>query len=282
MAIGSETSTADRLAPSPDRRSGDLPHPQPAVPVPPAQPSAEKCRRVLQSDVASALTQQITADSSARPLADGPSAVSERRRRRSRWARLTYRTADCAMLLAASVTAIVAAPAPASLSNFAWGGAYALLTLLILDARGFYGFRLQDTPVDTVARIFAATSIAAMTLTAVRAIASNDPTLTAQTVRLWAFALVFLGAGRVGITLDRRRALRRGETGFNTLIIGAGQRRAPDRPAPDRPARARACGRSASSTRSPLSRAGQRRRRAPVLGASWDLERSSPSTTSSR
>ena len=41
-------------------------------------------------------------------------------------------------------------------------------------------------------------------------------------MRLWAFALVFLGAGRVGITLDRRRALRRGETGFNTLIIGAG------------------------------------------------------------
>ncbi len=270
MAIGSDTSTADRLAPSPDRRSADLPHPQPGVPVPPAQPSAENCRRLQQSDVASALTQQITADSSARPLADGPSAVSERRRRRSRWARLTYRTADCAMLLAASVTAIVAAPAPASLSNFAWGGAYALLTLLILDARGFYGFRLQDTPVDTVARIFAATSIAAMTLTAVRAIAANDPTLTAQTVRLWAFALVFLGAGRVGITLDRRRALRRGETGFNTLIIGAGSvghliaRRLRERPEFGlRPI--------GFLDKDPLiDDAGEEGLR--VLGASWDLE----------
>jgi len=172
--------------------------------------------------VASALTQHLTADSAARPSVDAKGAVADRRRRRTRLARLTYRTADVAMLLAASVTAIAAAPAPQSFSNFAWGIAYALLTLLILEARGFYSFRLQDTPVDTVARIFAATSIAAMTLTALRAVVGHDPTLTSQIVRLWAFALVFLGAGRLGITLDRRRALRRGETGFNTLIIGAG------------------------------------------------------------
>ncbi len=171
--------------------------------------------------MASVLGQHLTSDSPARTAPDPPAAAVERRRR-TRAAGLTYRTADALMLVAASVTAIVAAPAAQSLSNFAWGIAYALLTLLILEARGFYGFRLQDTPVDAVARIFAATSIAAMTLTALRAIASDDATLTAQVVRLWAFALVFLGAGRVGITLDRRRALRRGETGFNTLIIGAG------------------------------------------------------------
>ena len=171
--------------------------------------------------MASALTEHLT-DSAARPAAAARDLALDRRRRRTRVARMTYRTADAAMLLAASVTAVVAAPAPASISNFAWGAAYAALTLLILEARGFYSFRLQDTPVDTVARIFAATSIAAMTLVFVRALLTDDPTLTAQSVRLWVFALVFLGAGRVGITLDRRRALRRGETGFNTLIIGAG------------------------------------------------------------
>ena len=218
MAIGSDTSTADRLAPSPDRRRSDPPLPQSA---PPAQPPAENCRRVVQSDVASALTEHFSSDSSARLTAD-VHAARDRRVHRSRMARVTYRTADAGMLLAAAVTAIVAAPVPSSLANFAWAIAYAGLTLVILEARGFYGFRLQDTPVDAVARIFAATSIAAMTLTFARALLSDDPTLTAQTVRLWAFALVFLGAGRVGITLDRRRALRRGETGFNTLIIGAG------------------------------------------------------------
>jgi exopolysaccharide biosynthesis polyprenyl glycosylphosphotransferase len=170
--------------------------------------------------VASALTEPLT-DSAARPAREIRDAVVERRRR-SRLTRVTYRGADVAMLLAASLTAVIAAPVPHTFANFAWGIGYALLTLAILEARGFYDFRLQDTPVDTVARIFAATSIAAMTLTFARALLTDDPTLTAQTVRLWAFALVFLGAGRVGITLDRRRALRRGETGFNTLIIGAG------------------------------------------------------------
>jgi exopolysaccharide biosynthesis polyprenyl glycosylphosphotransferase len=217
VAVGTDTNTADRLAPLPHRRSGDPPLRQDS---PHAQPPADNCRRVDQSDVASALTEHFT-ESAARPAPDVHDAVFERRRR-SRWARATYRTADAAMLLAASVTAVVAAPAPHTVANFAWGIGYALLTLVILDARGFYGFRLQDTPVDTVARIFAATSIAAMTLTFARALLADDATLTAQSVRLWAFALVFLGAGRVGITLDRRRALRRGETGFNTLVIGAG------------------------------------------------------------
>jgi len=59
-------------------------------------------------------------------------------------------------------------------------------------------------------------------LTFVRALAADETLLVEQTLRLWAFALVFLGAGRLGITLDRRHALRRGETGFNTLIVGAG------------------------------------------------------------
>jgi exopolysaccharide biosynthesis polyprenyl glycosylphosphotransferase len=220
VAIDSETRIFDRPAPLPlpSRRNGDV---SLRERTPLAQPPAEDCRRHGQSDVASALTEHFTSESGARAAADAH-ATLERRRRRSRLARVTYRTADAAMLLAASVTAILAAPVPSSFSNFAWAIAYAALTLTILEARGFYGLRLQDTPVDTVARIFAATSIAAMTLVFARALVSDDSTLTAQTVRLWTFGLVFLGAGRVGITLDRRRALRRGETGFNTLIIGAG------------------------------------------------------------
>src|SRR5437868_3929246 len=130
MAIGSDTSTADRLAPSPHPRSGDPPTPQTA---PPAQPPAENCRRGVQSDVASAFTEHFTSDSSARLTAD-VHAARERRVRRSRRARVTYRTADAAMLLAAAVTAIVAAPVPSTLANFAWAIAYAGLTLVILEA----------------------------------------------------------------------------------------------------------------------------------------------------
>ena len=220
--------------------------------------------------MASALTEHLTTESGARPAADVHAAL-ERRRRRSRLARVTYRGADAAMLLTAAVTAILAAPVPNSFSNFAWATGYAVLTLAILEARGFYDFRLQDTPVDAVARIFAATSIAAMSLVFARALVSDDPTLTAQTVRLWAFALVFLGAGRVGITLDRRRALRRGETGFNTLIIGAGSvghliaRRLRERPEFGlRPI--------GFLDKDPMIEADGDDGNLRVLGASWDLE----------
>ena len=266
MAIDSDTRTVGRPAPLPPRRTAD---PPPRNGTPRAQPPADNCREDGQSDVASAFTEHFTSDTGARPALDAR-ATLERRRRRSRLARVTYRSADAAMLLAAAVTAILAAPVPNSFGNFAWATAYAALTLVILEARGFYGFRLQDTPVDAVARIFAATSIAAMTLVFARAILTDDPTLTAQTVRLWAFALVFLGAGRVGITLDRRRALRRGETGFNTLIIGAGSvghliaRRLRERPEFGlRPI--------GFLDKDPLIEAeGEEGLR--VLGASWDLE----------
>ncbi|HET6447893.1 MAG TPA: hypothetical protein VFG31_02195, partial [Conexibacter sp.] len=219
--------------------------------------------------MASALTEHLI-DSAAAAAPRAARDASLERRRRTRRARITYRTADAAMLLAASVTAVVAAPAPNTLPNFAWGAAYAVLTLTILEARGFYGVRLQDTPVDAIARIFAATSIAAMTLTFARALLSDDPTLTSQTVRLWAFALVFLGAGRFGITLDRRRALRRGETGLNTLIVGAGSvghliaRRLRERPEFGlRPI--------GFLDKDPLIESNAEDS-LPVLGASWDLE----------
>ncbi|MGB2710755.1 MAG: exopolysaccharide biosynthesis polyprenyl glycosylphosphotransferase [Conexibacter sp.] len=182
-----------------------------------------------------------------------------------------YRLADTAMLLVASVVAVFAAPVPQTVENFAWGVGYALLTLAILESRGFYGVRIHDAPLDTIARIFAATSIAAMTLTAGRAFVTDDSLLAEQTLRLWAFALVFLGAGRVGITLDRRRALRRGETGFNTLIVGAGSvghviaQRLRDRPEIGlRPI--------GFLDKDPLIDHTAEDEGLPVLGASWDLE----------
>jgi exopolysaccharide biosynthesis polyprenyl glycosylphosphotransferase len=271
VAIGLRLRTTDRPAASapgktPERTGGEPADRSGAAAG--SQPTPRNCRRVVQSDVASAYTEHIT-DSAALAAATTRDPVAQRRRR-ARQVRMTYRVADAAMLLAGSITAVLAAPAPNTLANFGWGIAYALLTLLILEARGFYGVRLQDTPVDTVARIFAATSIAAMTLTFARAVVADDVTLTGQSVRLWAFALVFLGAGRVGITLDRRRALRRGETGFNTLIIGAGSvghliaRRLRERPELGlRPI--------GFLDKDPLIDEADEDS-LPVLGASWDLE----------
>jgi exopolysaccharide biosynthesis polyprenyl glycosylphosphotransferase len=182
----------------------------------------------------------------------------------------TYRTADSAMLLLAAAAAVLAAPGPTQVSDLLWGLGYAVLTLTILALRGFYGARLHDSPVDMVARIFAATSIAAMLLTFVHAVFADEALLAQQALRLWAFSLVFLGAGRLGITLDRRRALRRGETGANTLIIGAGSvghligQRLLDRPELGlRPI--------GFLDKDPLIDRSAEGDGLPVLGASWDL-----------
>ncbi|MCW2951295.1 MAG: sugar transferase [Conexibacter sp.] len=191
------------------------------------------------------------------------------RRRRLR----AYRIADTAMLLLAISAAIVAAQGSASASDFLWGGLYVLLTLAVLEARGFYGERLHDATVDTVARIFTATTIAAMVLALTRAVLDGGDTLLGhQTLRVWAFALVFLAAGRIGITIDRRRALARGEIGANTLIIGAGSvghliaKRLRERPELGlRPV--------GFLDRDPMITSTQDNDGLPVLGASWDLER---------
>lgn len=197
--------------------------------------------------------------------------VATDRRKLIRQQRLrTFRIADSAMLLLAVAVAVAAAPGPTQPSDFAWGAGYAIATLLILQGRGFYAVRLQETPIDTTARIFAATSIAAMIVTFTRALVSDDAQLTEQTLRMWVFALVFLGAGRVGLTYDRRRALRRGETGFNTLIVGSGTvghliaHRLIERPELGlRPI--------GFLDKDPLIEA-EAKEGLPVLGASWDLE----------
>lgn len=220
--------------------------------------------------MASALTEQLSrsrADAHAHP--ENATALHRKAIRRQRLR--TYRIADSAMLLLASIVALAAAPGGASAGDYAWGAAYAVLTLLILEERGFYGFRIHDTLLDTVARIFAATSIAAMSMTFLRALVAGDAALTQQTLRLWAFALVFLGAGRIGITIDRHRALRRGEIGFNTLIVGAGAvghlvaQRLQERPELGlRPV--------GFLDKDPMIQE-EAEGSLPVLGASWDLER---------
>jgi exopolysaccharide biosynthesis polyprenyl glycosylphosphotransferase len=219
--------------------------------------------------VASALTEKLAGGSTGTGTAAVP-APAERRRVSRQQRQRTYRVADSAMLLTAVLTAVVAAPGAPALGDFLWAAGYAALTLAILSARGFYGFRLQETPVDTVARIFAATSISAMTLTFLRALAVDDPLLAQETLRLWTFALVFLGASHVGITLDQRRALRRGEAGANTLIVGAGSvghliaHRLRDRPELGlRPI--------GFLDKDPLIDTTDVHDGLPVLGASWDL-----------
>jgi exopolysaccharide biosynthesis polyprenyl glycosylphosphotransferase len=151
---------------------------------------------------------------------------------------------------------------------------YAVLVLAVLAARGFYAFRLESTPIDDFARIAAATSIAAMMIIALRLVFGAGDDIAQHTARLWAFATVFLGAGRAGLAWDTRRARRRGEGGLNTLVIGAGH---VGRLVAERLAERPELGLKPIGflDKEPMPGNAPRNDEAspiPVLGASWDLE----------
>ena len=218
--------------------------------------------------MASTIAEQLR-DALSQPSSTAVDATLRRKLIRQKRVR-AYRVADAAMLILAVATAVFASPGATTTADFVWGLCYALLTIVILELRGFYALRLHQSPVDVMARIFAATSIAAMVLTFAHTLVDNEPNLADQVLRLWAFALVFLGAGRLGIAFDRQRALRRGETGLNTLIVGSGSvghliaSRLIARPELGlRPI--------GFLDKDPLIDNADERDGLPVLGASWDL-----------
>ncbi|HEY4280650.1 MAG TPA: sugar transferase [Conexibacter sp.] len=212
------------------------------------------------------IAEEVTSFQDERPTALGRRKATLQRRARA------YRAVDLVTLLLSTGVAILLTPGTAGSSDLAWVVAYVVLTLVVLEARGFYSVRMHDSPLDTLARLFAATSISAMSLTFVWALTTSDPDITSSVLRIWVFSLVFLSAARLGITLDRRSALRRGEAGTNTLIIGSGRvghriaRRLLERPELGlRPI--------GFLDKDPLITDVDGDPRLVVLGASWDLER---------
>ncbi|NLT07149.1 MAG: exopolysaccharide biosynthesis polyprenyl glycosylphosphotransferase [Solirubrobacterales bacterium] len=223
------------------------------------------------SVLASSVTEHLSHPASATVPEQREAAVAyDRRAARQRRIR-TYRFFDLAMLFAAGAVAVVAAPGGTELAQLAWAALYAAAAIGILQVRGFYRPRFQDEAIDALARIFAATSIAAMVLTLLGTLI-GDEMLTQDTLRLWIFGLVFLGAGRVGLTIDRRRSLRRGEGGWNTLIIGAGSvgHTVADRLVDSPELGLRPIG---FLDKDPLIDKSDDPDALPVLGASWDLAR---------
>jgi exopolysaccharide biosynthesis polyprenyl glycosylphosphotransferase len=150
--------------------------------------------------------------------ASGARRLHERRRRTR-----VYLAADTAMLALAAAVALVLAKAYLRDHHaWLWAPAFVITTLVVLELRGFYHFRLHRSPVDDLGRIFAATAIAAMVLLALRVVFGSATAAAELTARFWVFGTVFLGAGRAGMAFDARRARKAGQGGQNTLIIGAG------------------------------------------------------------
>src|SRR4051812_48381296 len=131
---------------------------------------------------------------------------------------------DAVMLIAASVAAVLAANATdSSAPSVAWLTGFSALTILFLGSFGLYQPQFISHYLDDVRAIIAGTAIAAMALSFIRILGTDDANIADQAVRVWIFATAYMVAGRGGLAIVRARRLREGEGGQRTLIIGAGR-----------------------------------------------------------
>jgi exopolysaccharide biosynthesis polyprenyl glycosylphosphotransferase len=131
---------------------------------------------------------------------------------------------DVTMLVVATLTAELAAPrARIPGTPLGWLLALPLLALVLVAVRGAYRPRLRLELLDDLRLLVGATAVATTVVISVRVLIADDPWVAAQSVRQCVFALVYLAAGRAGLSWAQKRAWRRGEAVTPTLIVGAGR-----------------------------------------------------------
>jgi exopolysaccharide biosynthesis polyprenyl glycosylphosphotransferase len=104
-----------------------------------------------------------------------------------------------------------------------WVVVFAGLVLAAFAMRGMYRARLRAELLEDLRGVVAATSLAAMAVLTLREVLTEPPDLAAQVIRPWAFATVYLAAGRIALSWTENRAHVHGEALRPTLIIGAGR-----------------------------------------------------------
>ena len=131
-------------------------------------------------------------------------------------------TVDLILLYLASVAAVLGA-GPAHVRGRDWWLAmfYPLIVVFLARFRRWPSPRLDVSVIDTAVEVVGGVSFAAMLLIAVDDIAGGGHPI-ALALRLWLFALVYLGAGRAVLVSWRRHARRTGALARPTLIIGSG------------------------------------------------------------
>jgi exopolysaccharide biosynthesis polyprenyl glycosylphosphotransferase len=131
---------------------------------------------------------------------------------------------DSGMLLVAGAAATFGAgaagvPAP----PVAWIVVFSVLALAFSALRGLYASRLHYQLLEDLRSIVIATSLAAMAVLSLRELVAPPEDLAGQTIRTWAFAAAYVAAGRIALHWSRLLSYRHGESIRPTLIIGAGK-----------------------------------------------------------
>ena len=136
------------------------------------------------------------------------------------WARLRLIVDIVVLYLAAGVTLFAATPVrvPAD----AWLAViFPLVVLVLMHARPTPDEGLNGSLLDTCTHVLGVVSLAAMLTIAIDSIFGGTHPL-ALALRLWLFAVVYLGVARAVLLSIRRRAMRSGAHATPTLIVGAG------------------------------------------------------------
>jgi exopolysaccharide biosynthesis polyprenyl glycosylphosphotransferase len=176
------------------------------------------------------------------------------------------------MLLAAALAASLGSQAASvDAAPVGWLLLFSALVVAGFAARGMYRPRLRADILDDLRGVVTSTSLAAMAVLTLRELLTEPADLSAESIRPWAFATVYLAAGRVALHWSRTQARRQGEALRPTLIVGAGQvgRLMATRLLAQPELGLKPIG---FLDRDPIA-ASEDEARLPVLGASWDLER---------
>jgi exopolysaccharide biosynthesis polyprenyl glycosylphosphotransferase len=154
--------------------------------------------------------------------------------------------------------------------SLGWLAGFCALVLCFSWLRGMYELRLRLELLDDLRSIVVITSLAAMAVLSLRVLLADGSVDAAEVLRPWAFATVYLAAGRTALNWSQLAARREGEAAKATLIVGAGRigrltvRRLREHPELGlRPI--------GFLDKEPLQDAGDVG--VPVLGSSWDLHR---------
>jgi exopolysaccharide biosynthesis polyprenyl glycosylphosphotransferase len=152
--------------------------------------------------------------------------------RAGRRARISPQAAWALACVAVDVTMLVLAGLATSVGATVGGFASAPLwwtllagglTLALFRSRGLYALRFRLRMLDDVRSVVTATTLAAMIVLSIRILLGHTVDLGPETIRPWAFALVYLTSGRVALYWSQARARSEGESIRPTLIVGSGK-----------------------------------------------------------
>ena len=101
--------------------------------------------------------------------------------------------------------------------------AFAVLSVVLFQARGLYGQRLRLDVLDDARTIVVQLTIAAMAVLTFHVVFTGVASVhPGGFVRVWTFAAIYVVAGRIVLYRSQAQARRRGDVVSPTLIIGSG------------------------------------------------------------